>query len=179
METCSPTTTGPCCTRTSSSLEPPAKHSASPDSEKDSTIREETSPLSFLGSLPGKNRNGSSGKTSRESSPTRRELSSPSSEGWMNSGMVWHGECWTRNTSESPKDAVVSLLSHVLETSEVPQKFFLSPKACAGILRRAEKRGKVLPPQLEAALRSGLGPPTPCAPTGSMPPKMGPDEEPH
>jgi hypothetical protein len=36
----------------------------------------------------------------------------------------------------------------------VPSRFFLSSKACSGILRRAEKRGKELPPLLEAALRS-------------------------
>jgi hypothetical protein len=46
-------------------------------------------------------------------------------------------------------------LSDVLEeTSRVPQRFFLSQKACAGILRRAERRGKALPPMLLAALRS-------------------------
>lgn len=33
----------------------------------------------------------------------------------------------------------------------------MSPKACAGILRRAERRGKPLPPQLESALRSQMG----------------------
>ena len=35
-----------------------------------------------------------------------------------------------------------------------PQRFFLSSKACAGILRRAEKRGKELPPALQTALLS-------------------------
>jgi hypothetical protein len=39
-----------------------------------------------------------------------------------------------------------------LETGDLPQRFFLSAKACAGILRRAEKRGKKLPEQLQAAL---------------------------
>ena len=34
----------------------------------------------------------------------------------------------------------------------MPQRFFLSAKACAGILRRAENRGKKLPQQLQAAL---------------------------
>jgi hypothetical protein len=43
-------------------------------------------------------------------------------------------------------------LSEVLETGPVPPRFFLSPKACAGILRRAEKRGKQLPEQLKQAL---------------------------
>jgi hypothetical protein len=44
-------------------------------------------------------------------------------------------------------------LSRVLETGELPQRFYLSAKACAGILRRATKRGKALPPMLEQALR--------------------------
>jgi hypothetical protein len=39
-----------------------------------------------------------------------------------------------------------------LETGAVPQRFFLSATACQGILRRAEKRGKKLPEQLERAL---------------------------
>jgi hypothetical protein len=43
----------------------------------------------------------------------------------------------------------------MLEASrDVPQRYSLSPKACAGILRRAKKRGKSLPPMLEQALRS-------------------------
>jgi hypothetical protein len=46
-------------------------------------------------------------------------------------------------------------LSDVLEASHrVPERYSLSPKACAGILRRAEKSGKSLPPMLEQALRS-------------------------
>lgn len=57
------------------------------------------------------------------------------------------------NISEWPNDADVCLLSQVLETDSIPQKYFLSPKACAGILRRAEKRGKALPPMLYRALR--------------------------
>ena len=34
----------------------------------------------------------------------------------------------------------------------VPERFSLSPKACQGILRRAEKRGKELPDVLRLAL---------------------------
>lgn len=45
-------------------------------------------------------------------------------------------------------------LSQVLETGLIPQRFFLSGTACAGILRRAEKRGKSLPPSLHAALQA-------------------------
>lgn len=49
-------------------------------------------------------------------------------------------------------------LSEILESS-VSERFYLSPKACAGILRRAAMRGKELPPHLRAALEAvaGLG----------------------
>jgi hypothetical protein len=43
-------------------------------------------------------------------------------------------------------------LSDTLETGDVPQRFFLSAKACAGILRRAAKRGRELPRSLQTAL---------------------------
>jgi len=61
-------------------------------------------------------------------------------------------ECLTLNTLEWPKDAVVCSLSDILETGEVPRRFFLSATDCRGILRRAEKRGKKLPAQLQQAL---------------------------
>jgi len=60
---------------------------------------------------------------------------------------------WTLNTSEFPNAVVASSLSQVLEVGTLPPRFFLSPKACAGILRRAERRGKQLPPMLEQALK--------------------------
>lgn len=47
--------------------------------------------------------------------------------------------------------AVVSRLSQILE--ETPQeKYSLSAKACQGILRRAERRGKDLPKLLKEVL---------------------------
>jgi hypothetical protein len=54
------------------------------------------------------------------------------------------------NISAWPNDAVVCSLSQVLEQGSIQRRYFLSSKACEGILRRAEKRGKTLP----AALRS-------------------------
>jgi hypothetical protein len=62
-------------------------------------------------------------------------------------------EFWTLNTSEFHSAAVASFLSDILETGGVPQRFFLSAKACAGILRRAEKHGKDLPEALRLALQ--------------------------
>jgi hypothetical protein len=64
------------------------------------------------------------------------------------------GEFSTLSISEWPRDAAVCSLWQVLEQGSIPPRFFLSSKACAGILRRAAKRGKTLPPALQAALES-------------------------
>ena len=62
-----------------------------------------------------------------------------------------HGACWTLNTGECPKDVKESSLSAILE-ADAPQKYSLSAKACLGILKRAEKRGKKIPALLWEAL---------------------------
>lgn len=56
------------------------------------------------------------------------------------------------NGGEWPNDAAVSSLSRVLMTGPIPRRYFLSPKATAGILRRAEGREKGLPIALALAL---------------------------
>jgi hypothetical protein len=61
-------------------------------------------------------------------------------------------EFWTLSLPEYPSDGVASSLSDILETGEVPRRFYLSGRACRGILRRAEKRGKELPEALRSAL---------------------------
>jgi hypothetical protein len=45
-------------------------------------------------------------------------------------------------------------LADVLERGQIPERFCLSSKAAAGILRRAERRGRELPEELRAALES-------------------------
>lgn len=86
----------------------------------------------------------------------------------LDPGESWVGDCLTLNTSVWPNDASVSCLSDILETWEdwsarhpkgKPEdfaaylaKYYLSPQACAGILLRAEKRGRQLPPLLQQAL---------------------------
>jgi hypothetical protein len=55
------------------------------------------------------------------------------------------GACLTLATSESPSDAAACSLSSILETGEHLRRYSLSPKACAGILRRAARRGRELP----------------------------------
>ena len=60
------------------------------------------------------------------------------------------------NTSEKPTVPRPSKLSDVLETDPDP-RYFLSAKACLGILRRAEERKKELPELLERTLRKQAG----------------------
>ena len=122
---------------------------------------------------------GQSGRTSpdvsRQTADATSRLSSPSSSGSQNrmlpmclclrktngptqdcSTMNWESGVWpggntTVNFGASPSVAKESRLSQILEDS-VPEKYYLSAKACRGILTRAERRGKTLPPELEAAL---------------------------
>ena len=85
--------------------------------------------------------------------PTGDETSSPSLPPLFNSGMTSPGLFLTLNTSEWRSDGVACSLSDILEASPDP-KYLLSPKACSGILRRAERRGKELPEALAMALKA-------------------------
>ena len=70
-----------------------------------------------------------------------------------------HGACltlsmseWTAIPAQFHSDDGVCSLSDILETGAVPQRYYLSARACRGILRRAAKRGKSLPSMLHRAL---------------------------
>ena len=147
---------------TSSSEALPVKPSQSQDSDADSLTLEVASRWSSSDWRRHYALGGSSGRTSPESCHrTEDGRSVPSSGRWGSWGMGGPTESWTRSGSDWPSAAVVCSLSHVLQgTQDVPQRFFLSPRACAGILRRAEKRGKDLPPLLQRALAevAGSGP---------------------
>ena len=57
-----------------------------------------------------------------------------------------------------PREEKESFLSQILEKKEdVPIKYYLSAKACAGILRRAERINKPLPESLKTALKRQAG----------------------
>ena len=82
--------------------------------------------------------------------PTRgadgaRPVQSPETDG------LWLGDSWTVNISEWPSAESVSLLSSTLEVN-APEKYYLSARACQGILTRASRRGKKLPELLQTAL---------------------------
>ena len=62
-----------------------------------------------------------------------------------------HGELLMHNISEFPREENASTLSQIL-MDDVPEAYYLSQKACLGILRRASERGKELPAVLKKAL---------------------------
>ena len=106
------------------------------------------------------------GRTSKQSSKRSSALRSrrlptfhylPKGSGrWQTPTMEMGGllptEFSMRSFGESPSVAVGSHLSQILEVMPHP-KYSLSAKACQGILRRAERRGKKLPWILELALK--------------------------
>ena len=140
-----------------SSEEPPASRSASLGFVKVWLTQEGILHFAFLEWLSGIAPNGSSGRTSLGYCQADKDgILVPSSGRWRNSGMGSLTASWTLNTGEWPNDAVVSSLSQITETGDVPQRYYLTKRACAGILRRAEKRGKKLPEQLAGALETVL-----------------------
>ena len=69
----------------------------------------------------------------------------------------WHGEFLILNTGPAPRSgAAGSTLWSILEERPHP-RYFLTRKACQGILRRAYERGKPLPEQLKTALEMQAG----------------------
>ncbi|NDH09983.1 MAG: hypothetical protein EBY16_10360 [Gammaproteobacteria bacterium] len=77
---------------------------------------------------------------------------------WSSAGIASDTGCLMLNTSEFPNEGVECSLSGVLETQGSHlKKYWLSPKAAQGILRRANKRGKVLPERLQKALEIQSG----------------------
>ena len=67
---------------------------------------------------------------------------------------TWDGMT-TSGFVNDPYPHVETTLSEILDL-DVPPKYNLSPKACIGILRRARKRGKDLPPMLKEALMEAI-----------------------
>ena len=98
---------------------------------------------------------GSSWKMCLESSAQIEELiSGQSSLRWPTQGsLTSNGVLWIRNSPESPNAGVESSLLDVLQPV-TDDRYLLSVKACAGIIRRASRRGRTLPPPLMEALQA-------------------------
>ena len=70
-------------------------------------------------------------------------------------GIPWLGVSSMLNFGECPNVAEESGLWQILQEN-APLKYYLSAKACAGVLRRAERRGKILPEILKTALEQQI-----------------------
>jgi len=142
--------------------ERPASHSPLQASEAEWMTSVATSPLGIVAWLKENSPVGSFGKMCPASCHlTEDGILVPLSGRWSNSGMASAGEfltlstCeWTALPEQFRRDDGVSCLSDILETSDVPERYYLSVKACKGILRRVEKRGKSLPAPLAHALKA-------------------------
>jgi len=139
--------------------ERPASRSQSPENEAEWMMTVASWPSDSLNFLSRYAHGGLYGRTSPVSCRlTADGILEPFSRGWGNAGMGSLTEFSTLDISESHSDAVESSLSDILQaTGDVPQRYYLSAKACAGILRRAKKRGKALPEPLAAALEAVAG----------------------
>jgi len=130
----------------------PAKTSPSPASGRDSKANAPASSGKSFASRKSSRHRGDFSRTSQGFLvPIMDAICGPSSTGYGNAGLLSAGGFWTASISESPSGAVACSLSAVLQ-KQVSPKYSLSPKAAQGILRRAEKRGRKLPPALHQAL---------------------------
>ena len=68
----------------------------------------------------------------------------------------WRGDAWTLNTGVCPREGKESSLWQILE-EQPHSKYYLTKKACLGILRRSMERGKELPLRLKEALEVQAG----------------------
>jgi hypothetical protein len=144
------------------SEEPPASPSRLPEGVSDWMTRAATSPSSIALWLAACAPAGSFGRMSPASCHrTEDGILVPSSGSWANAGMGGPTECSTLNMSEwtalpaqFPSDDGVCSLLDILETGDVPQRHFLSPKVCGSILRRADDQGADLPCELKSSLNA-------------------------
>ena len=108
-------------------------------SEEDLKILEAHSSLKLCESLGLKELRIYYLRTSKDSSPMMGEIpSKPSSERWMNLGMMSSGRCLTAKISESRRTGSECLLSDILEDNP-DSKYFLSEKQTKYIQNQIDK----------------------------------------
>ncbi len=145
----------------------PAKTSQSPETGQGSQATDPASSSSSPASSTLFDPDGYSWKTFPDCSPRTLVGTSESLlERWPTSGIAWATGFSTAATSECHSDedgcssSQPSLTEILEEPQNVPARYSLSARAATGILRRAHKRGRELPPHLMASLQevsSGVG----------------------
>lgn len=130
---------------------PPANPSPRRDIDEDSLTRAVnwSGPFSTWWAAFG--RPGSSGKMCAGSAVSLADVcSGKSCAGWGTLGMGGATACWTGNISGWPSDARTCSFSAIVETGDHLRRYFVSPRAAQGILRRA--RSKSIPDWQRAIL---------------------------
>lgn len=82
---------------------------------------------------------------------------------WKSGGIAYEDWFVSTGVSSSPVIPVISKFIDVIEKKKVHERYFLSPNAVQGILRRVDKLGRNLFPPLDAVLRkiASKSPPLP------------------
>ncbi len=107
-----------------------------------------------LWSLPPRDLVGLLRKTCQDSQAAIKAwISGSASMPWPSSGTVSVTLNWMPNTTVFLSVADACSLSDALEARPVPERYFLTPRAATGILRRAKERNVELPVELMEALR--------------------------
>jgi hypothetical protein len=155
---------------TSSAEASPARTSPSPGSGPGSPATDPASSSSSPESLSLFDPDGFSSRTYPVSSlATAVGTSESCLPRWPTSGMAWPTGFSTAATSECRSDAggcsssEPSLTEILEQPRSVPERYSLSARAARGILRRAQRRGRVLPPHLLSALEAVAGDETEAA----------------
>lgn len=71
---------------------------------------------------------------------------------WRTGGCAYQGMCVTANVSPAPSEPISSRLIDIIEKQEVDARYYLSPNAAEGILRRVDKNARTLFQPLREAL---------------------------
>ena len=130
-----------------------ARLSQSREDEEVSWIKEVSSCMNMSELSTVFAQHGLSGRMSVGHYPTAQMPSGACCAPYKSAGIVTSlGEYAIVSSGEFHSGADVSSLSGILEGGGVAQRYFLSPVACAGILRRAKKNGKSLPEPLNSVL---------------------------
>jgi len=71
---------------------------------------------------------------------------------WLTGGCLWRGKLIEASVSPAPSEAIDSLFVTALDSEKPDERFFITPNAAKGILRRADSVGRSLFTPLRSAL---------------------------
>lgn len=77
---------------------------------------------------------------------------------WQSGGVAYQGKYFTASVSSSPVTPIASRFIDIIEKKPVHHRYYLSPNAVQGILRRVDKLGRKLFPPLDTVLREIAAP---------------------